>query len=129
MQVKIVAVSFKDMYKQGQYATKTYHYLCDSKVKVGDFAIVDSPADGVVVTLVREVGLAEEFPDGKATKWVVSIVDLGAYIVRKEKEARKVKVEAMLDTRLKTMDKQLRLQMLADIDPVAAKLLEELKNY
>ena len=77
-----------------------YHYKSYTKLKAGDYVIVDSPYSGMACV---EVVTCQPFVKGsKANKWIVDIVDTTAHVWRKnaleEMEELKRKMDAIADS-------------------------------
>jgi hypothetical protein len=106
---------------------QTYSYMTDIEgVEVGDTLVVDSPTYGfacVTVTSVQETAHSVE----KATKWIVSKVDVAGYKERLEKMERR----KLLTAKLKKMQAEAleadQFAALIKLVPGAAALVDELK--
>lgn len=103
-----------------------YSYLSDLDFEAEDYAVVESPHNGLVVVKVKAV--KEDVRDGKAYKWIVDKVDVAGHYQRQENAKR----AEYLKTRLQTMKKQVEEEavwaLLAERNPEAAALLQELKT-
>jgi hypothetical protein len=108
--------------------TQRYSYLTDIEgVDVGDTLVVHTPSSGftcVMVTSVTETADSVE----KATKWIVSKVDVAGYRARLEKDERR----KLLTAKLKKMQNEAleadQFAALIKLVPGAAALVEELKS-
>lgn len=112
---------------------KTYTYLYDGEVKVGDYVVVAVPrtrysADESYGYQVVKVTDIVEGRGPKATKYIVDVVNVEAYEQRVENEKKRQAIIAELTERQKKMDEETRFAMLAARDPEAARLLEELRH-
>lgn len=78
--INIVEVFFSNNNKQ------TYSYMSTDTFETGDFAVVDSPRDGLVVVTIANCtsALEHDLDFTFKLKWIVSKVDLTAYEERKE---------------------------------------------
>ncbi|RWM27882.1 MAG: hypothetical protein EOR77_30655 [Mesorhizobium sp.] len=105
--------------------SRKYHYFCPYPVRVGDHVIVDSPYNGYTCVKVVEI-----LPSGsiKATKNVIQVVDDTEYKAQAERKRRAAEIEAQLDRRAKEFSKIQFFKKLAEIDPVAKDLVDELEK-
>jgi hypothetical protein len=109
-------------------SNQTYSYMTDIEgVEVGDTLVVDSSNIGftcVTVTSVKETAHSVE----KATKWVVSKVDVAGYKERLEKMERR----KLLMAKLKKMQNEAleadQFAALIKLVPGAVALVDELKS-
>jgi aminopeptidase N len=106
----------------------TYAYMTDIEgIEVGDTLVVDSPSNGFTCVTVMSV---QETADSveKATKWVVSKVDVAGYKERLERAERR----KLLTAKLKKMQSEAleadQFAALIKLVPGAAALVEELKS-
>ena len=105
-----------------------YAYLTDIEgIEVGDTLVVDSPNSGftcVTVASVQETADSVE----KATKWIVSKVDVAGYKARLERAERR----KLLTAKLKKMQAEAleadQFAALIKLVPGAAALVDELKS-
>jgi hypothetical protein len=106
----------------------TYAYMSDiDGIEVGDTLVVDSPNGGltcVTVTSVKETADSVE----KATKWIVSKVDVAGHKARLEKAERR----KLLTAKLKKMQAEAleadQFAALIKLVPGAVALVDELKS-
>ena len=119
--MKIIAVQFYTH-------TTSYAYMTDIEgIEVGDTVVVDSPNSGF--TCVKVVSMTETAERvEKATKWIVSKVDVAGYKERLEKAERR----KLLTAKLKKMQNEAleadQFAALIKLVPGAAALVEELKS-
>lgn len=99
-------------------------------LKEGDFVVVQSK-NGLGIGLVTRL-LDNTFENSgyanKATAYTVDKVDVTSLIAREEAKARRVWLERELKRKKAEMEDVLIFKVLADSDPEAAKMLEELKQ-
>lgn len=125
--LKIVSVKFPAVFSYSGSNNKTYVYMTDLDVDVGDTVVVDSPSAGftcVKVTKIDEDAVAVS----KATKWVVCKIDAEAYKARIEREKQKGVIIAKLQKLQKEILERDQFAQLAALSPEAAALVEELKG-
>lgn len=124
MSVKTVSVVF---IAAGQYGgnPKQYEYLTEYDVKIGDVAVVDSPQDGLVTVKVKSV---IEGQVGKATKYLVQIVDTAQYHAEAERREKRAAIIKRLEGKKRQVEEMAVWKWLAENDTEAATLLEELKT-
>jgi len=103
---------------------KRYSYKCDiADLQVGDKAVVVAP-DGPAIVTVRAIELGVV---PRATKWIVSKVDLTSHLERINRQERAKEIKKELQRRaLKVRVKSL-LDALFDYDKEAYAMFEELK--
>lgn len=120
--MKIVTVKFNPPHSQG------YAYMTDIEgVEVGDTLVVDSSNGGFNCVTVVSV---EETVEGveKATKWIVSKVDVAGYRERLAKiEKRKLLLAKLKKMQAEALEAD-QFATLIKLNPDAAALVEELKN-
>ena len=111
---------------QVRFATSSnlYDYIYDlsAPVKVGDNLVVDSPYSGLAI--VKVVSIKET----GGTKYVVAKIDLTEYEERQAKLAKVKKLRTELDKKMKSLESTLKYQMLANLDPEARVLIDELRK-
>jgi hypothetical protein len=100
----------------------SYIYNLSSPVTIGDLVVVDSPITGrfelvEVSSLNQAVG---------ATKFIAGSVDLTKYKNALETAKQVTTIKKELDKRLKLVADKLKYKMLADMDPTAADLMDQL---
>lgn len=107
---------------------QSYAYLTDIEgIEKGDTLVVDSPSNGFTCVTVVSVEETVESVT-KATKWVVSKVDVAAYKERMQKaERRKVLVAKLKKMQEQALEKDM-FSKLGELDPNAIPLIEELKK-
>jgi dihydroxyacetone kinase len=120
--MKTIFVKFAGM------SSQTYAYLTDIEgIGVGDTLVVDSPNSGFTCMTVTSVEETAESV-GKATKWVVSKVDVAGYKERLERAERR----KLLTAKLKEMQAEAleadQFAALIKLVPGAAALVDELKS-
>lgn len=123
MTIKTVSVTF---IASGQYGAnpRQYEYLTEFAVKVGDVAVVDSPQDGFVTVKVKSVN---EGVIGKATKFLVDVVDTELYKVQVGRHQERSEIIKRLESKKKQVEEMAVWKWLAENDSEAAALLEKLK--
>jgi hypothetical protein len=124
MSLKTVSVTFVANGQYGQNA-KQYEYLTEYNVSKGDIAIVDSPQDGFVTVKIQSVN---EGAVGKATKFLVQVVDDTEYLKQVERRQKRTDIIKRLESKKKQVEEMAVWNWLAENDSEAAKLLEELKT-
>ena len=118
-----------------KYTSKAYAYfvtdeqarqIVDDKI---EFAVVIAPGDGGQLKVVKIVGEPSDTPE-KATRAIVSLVDLKAYNEAKAKIDAAKQLRKRIDQRAAELAEQARLAALAEAtkDPTLAAMLEELKT-
>lgn len=122
MSIKTVSVTFIS----GGYGgvQKQYDYLTEFDVKSGDVAVVNSPQDGLVTVKVKTV---VEGANGKATKFLVDVVDINAANGQAERHQKRAEIIKRLESKKKQVEEMAVWKWLAENDSEAATLLEELK--
>lgn len=110
----VVKVSFN--------SSKSYHYICDYPVEQGDTVVVDTPYNGLSCAKVESV---HDYPDSRATKRVVQVVDQTEYRAIQQREYRKAQLKKELDRRMEKIEDMARYRLLQQMDPEAADLLAE----
>ena len=108
--------------------TQLYAYLTDIEgVEVGDILVVDSPSSGFVCVTVTSVNETADSVE-KATKWIVSKVDVAGHKARLEKAERR----KLLTAKLKKMQEEAleadQFAALIKLVPSASALVDELKS-
>lgn len=104
---------------------KLFHYLTDDPtIQIGDQAIVEDGAGDVTVVTVRGIAPGRVQP---AHKWIIQKVDLAAYELKKEKEAKRQTIRKQLVDRMKAVDEEQKMKLYAEQDPEFAKLYNELQ--
>lgn len=122
--MKTVTVKFATSYS----SSKTYVYQTDIEgIEEGDTVVVDAPSTGM--TCVKVVSV-EESADSvtRATKWIVAKVDVQSYKDRIEANKRRETIIAKLRKRQSVILENNMFAKLAEMDPEAMKLVEELKS-
>lgn len=125
MSLKTVGVKFKSGNAGNSYGSKIYEYLTEYDVKKGDVAVVESPSDGFVTV---EIVTVTEGTKGKATKYLVQIVDPSDYISGAERRAKRAAIVRQLEAKKKQVEELQVYKWLADNDSEAADLLKQLQN-
>lgn len=105
-----------------------YAYMTDIEgIEVGDTVVVDSPNSGFTCVKVVSVTETADSVD-KASKWIVSKVDVAGYKERLEKAERR----KLLTAKLKKMQAEAleadQFAALIKLVPGAAALVDELKS-
>ncbi len=119
-QTTVVSVKFKDGYRN-----RTYSYLCDEQVKVGQMVVVESPYDGFTCATVVEINPADA---AKASKWIVQAVDTSRYKERAQRNKRIAELKGKLKQRSKEISELNFFKRLAEDDPASKELVEELEK-
>ena len=117
--INTVSVQFSD-------GGSHYSYLSDLEFKAGDYAVVESPHNGLVV--VKVMAFEAETRNPKAFKWIVDKVDVAGHYQRQENAKRAEYLRTRLEKMKKQVEEEAVWQLLAERNPDAAKLLEELKS-
>jgi hypothetical protein len=105
-----------------------YAYLTDIEgLEVGDTLVVDSPNSGFTCVTVTSVEETAESVD-KATKWIVSKVDVAGYKARLKKAERRKLLTAKLKKMQAAALEADQFAALIKLVPGAAALVEELKS-
>lgn len=112
--------------------TQTYVFKCDKDIDLirGDLAVVESSRG---YGLVEVLGVYEDIIENAdlaklATAWVVSKVDMTRHEVKKEASKRVEYIKSKLEEKKKSMEAFNMYAMLAQFDPEAAQLVDELKT-
>ena len=127
-------------YIGGEYKVVKVHYLNEKTTynfKI-DAALTANPGDIVVVESKHGLGLCEieEVYDNVianadevkvATAWVVNLVDMTAHKQRQDATAKRGYILQQLEEKKKQLEAISVYQLIADIDPEAKKLVDELK--
>lgn len=123
---KVVAV---DVRFQGGWSSTKYAFLYDigKPIKPGDKAVVYGAQSGRF-EVVDIVGIHHDKAPQKATAYVVDIVDMTSYKEREEKKIRIKAIQGQLKEKVKAFSEDVILELLVTRDPVAAKLVEQLKE-
>lgn len=121
MSIKTVEVTFNT-----GIGNKSYHYLTEFDVSVGDTCVVDSPTDGLVTVTVKKV--YEEVRAPKATKFVVDVVDGESYKEQVSKHELRKEILLKLEVMRKEVEELAVYEYLSKNNGEAAKLLEQLKE-
>jgi len=100
-----------------------YSYLTDLDLEIGDLVVVEVPSKSLAVARVGEICQH----DARATKWVVSKVDVDKYVQRVLNMRKAAELKKALDKKVKAMDEDLRMQMYADKDANFKVMLDEYK--
>lgn len=131
---EVVEVTFdvNDYYKDRNTET-TYSFKTDLKINKGDLLVVESSngyglckalSDSIEKSLKPEA--VRLFNKSKA--WVIDKVDMTSHLLRKEATERRKLILTQLEERKEAMEERIMFEMLAQKDPTAKKLLEELNN-
>lgn len=121
MSIKTVEVTFNT-----GLGNKSYHYLTEFDVSVGDTCVVDSPSDGLVTTTVRKI--YEDVRAPKATKFIVDVVDTTKYLGQVNKHELRKELLLKLEVMRKEVEELAVYEYLSKNNPKAADLLKELKS-
>jgi hypothetical protein len=115
---KVVRVQFCGSFDTDR---KNYSYLTDiDDIVVGDVVVVSS-GPGLGVAKVKHVGLA-----GRAANWVIQKVDMDSHRKREERVARIAELKNALQLKKEQFDEVAVFQILAEMDPEAKNMLDEL---
>lgn len=109
---------------------KEYEYIAEgSQEELAEFpfAVVDSPSTGYCVVEVMGVKNAYDYTYNGTMKFVVAMFSDKSYKELKEKRARLVNVEKLLEELAARQNKFALLEVLADKDDDIKSLLDELK--
>ncbi|MCV0350149.1 MAG: hypothetical protein K5863_08740 [Nitratireductor sp.] len=122
-QTGAIAVTFA--HRQAGYNEKRYHYKCKYPVEVGDHVIVDTPHNGY--TCVKVVAV---LPAGSAnaTKSVIQVVNDNEYQADLQREKRIREIKAQLKARQNEIAELAFFRHLAEVDPEAKVLVDELSK-
>lgn len=124
MGIKTVSVTFVAAGQYGLNNNKQYEYLTELDVKKGDIAVVDSPQDGLVTVKILSVN---EGQVGKATKYLVQLVDDTDYRLANERRALRADLRKKLEAKKRVVEEQAVWKWLAENDTEAAALLQQLE--
>ncbi len=102
------------------YEGKDYAYKTDLDLEEGDFAVVKVEKSYKVVKVME---MSEEL-DERATKYIVSKVDVSAYEKRVADEARR---EVLLE-RMEELAKFRKYELMAETDESMREMLDEYKS-
>ena len=106
------------------YEGKEYAYMTDIDFSEGDFAVVEV---GSVYKVVKVMSVSDELDD-KATKYIVSKVDVAAYEKRVADEARKKALLEKMEKREEQIRKFRIFEIMAKSDEYMKALLDEYKS-
>lgn len=113
---KIVGVEFEDY-------NKVYLYKSYIDVNVGDIVVVETRDTYSIATVVSIGG-----DSNKATKYVVSKLDIKTHEEKKEKVERQAKLKEKLDKRMLELQSINAYEKYAQIDDTIKMLYEEYKS-
>lgn len=119
MRIIGVNLNFNDLTK----TQKTYAFNCYDDVNEGDYVVVDT-ANGFLLGLVVKIDMTSD----KASKDVVSVVDMSAFNERKAKRERLLALKKEMDRKVKELQDLAIYEVLAEKDPELGKMLSELKE-
>ena len=106
------------------YEGKEYAYMTDIDFSEGDFAVVEV---GSIYKVVKVMSVSDEIDD-KATKYIVSKVDVAAYEKRVADEARKKALLEKMEKREEQIRKFRIFEDMAKTDESMRALLDEYKS-
>jgi hypothetical protein len=115
---KIVKIRFCDSFNTDR---KNYSYLTDDETIEKDDVVVVSSGPGLGLGKVVAVGTP-----GRATNWVVQKVDMDAFKKRREQEEKVKGLKLALQLKKEQFDEMAVFQLLAEKDPEAKQMLDEL---
>lgn len=128
----VVEVSYEIKDSEGP-AMQTYFFKTDIKLKAGDLVVVDS-TNGMDLCRVQSNSLERSLDANiitafnKAKAWVVDKVDITSHEKRRLATERKKFIMSQLAERREAMEETAIYNLLAEKDPEAKKLLEELEK-
>lgn len=103
------------------YEGKEYAYMTDIDFKEGDFAVVKVES---VYKVVKVMSVSEE-TDDRATKYIVSKVDVAAYEKRMADEAKRKALMEKMEKRAEQIRKFKIFELMAKADKSMKALLDE----
>jgi hypothetical protein len=118
--MKYVRVKFD----KGTNTEKGYDYKTDLDLKVGDKVVVDTQFGLSIAT----VHMSTSTKLDKATKFVVTKIDLDEHEERVEKAKKAEEVRELMEARLKEIEEIKKYEELAKDDPKMAELVKQLKE-
>lgn len=121
--IKIVSVCFNTLNPSPQRGHTHYDYILPEGMTadLGDIAVVNSPFDGIVPTII--VGVAER--SSKATKKVEAVISMAPLREARAKQEREKAVRKALDAKLRQRLEDNKYAALMD-DPEALALMREI---
>ncbi len=129
---EVVAVSY-ELNTIEEPLINTYYFKTDRKLVKGDTIVVES-VNGLGLCIVLEDSIPRSLDTvvikmfNKAEAWVVDIVDTRNQDKRREATERKKFIVEQLSERREAMEEVAIYKLLAESDPDAAKLLQELES-
>jgi hypothetical protein len=120
---RIVSVCFNVLSVSPQRGHKHYDYILPEGMdaQLGDIAVVNSPFDGIVPTLI--VGMAKA--SRKATKKVEAVISMAPLREARWKQEREIAVRKVLDEKLAQRVRDNRYEVIMD-DAEARELMREI---
>ncbi len=126
---KVVKVDYEF---NNEFSTKFYNFKMDidTKVKEGDLLVAESSNGLAIVKCIEiiENNIKNAMDVKKAKAWIVDKIDYSRQKKRKKATERREYIIQQLEERKAQVDEINMYQMLANMDPTAAKLVEELKQ-
>jgi hypothetical protein len=125
MSKKIIAVRF---FEKGVVSEKSYSYFTDIEdLNIGDWCnvVVNKEPKTVMVTETSGLSIEQEM---KASKWIVSRIDLEAYEERLKKQQLITEIEHELDDQMKKVQRYEMFKMCAKTSPKMMDLLAKLQD-
>lgn len=105
-----------------ELTSKVYHFLAPAPLAVGDTVVCDT-CNGFIVGMVAEIDVKES--SVHPLKEVVDRVDVEPWRERRRAEARRKELKQKMDERVAQLQEEAVYAMLAEKDPVLAKMLDE----
>lgn len=131
-------------YIGGNYKIAAVHYLnadpytipyvfkvdIDTEIKEGDTAVAESSKGLGLVKVVKVLdnNMENAAEVKRATAWIIQVVDMSRQLARKEATERREYLLNQLEEKKQQVEAINMYKLLAEIDPEAAKMLEELKK-
>lgn len=107
---------------------KEYCFLCFDDAKEGDIAVVETQYGLQLVTIVGFTSrIPANIPKGNM-KEVVAIVDMAAFVARKEKEHKLKDLKARMKKRVQQLQEDAVYEMMAKEDDELSAMLKEYKE-
>lgn len=118
-----------DISTNGAFANtgKEYCFICYDNVKAGDVVVVETQYGMQLVTVVGfSSKIPGNIPKGKM-KEVVAVVDMAAFIARKEKAQRINELKLKMKQRAQQLQEDAIYEMMAEKDSELSAMLKEYK--
>lgn len=105
------------------HINKDYDFLCNVRVAENDIVVVDTTYG---LQLARIVGVKKT--STAATKWLVQKIDMAEHQQRIEAEMKRAELEKSMQARAKELTKVQQYEILAEKDPIMARMVSEYKS-